>query len=254
MLIAGNWKMNMDLPEAKGLARGMIDQVDEPKGPKGVQVALCPPFVSLAAVHEVLRGTSIRLGAQNMHHEEEGAYTGEISAGMLRSVGCDYVILGHSERRQYFGETDEGVNRKVHQAKAHRLIPIVCVGETLEEREAGREQSVVRRQVERGLEGLAADEADALVLAYEPVWAIGTGRTASPEQAQEMHAFLRELLRDLFDAEVAGRIQILYGGSMKPGNAAELLQQPDVDGGLVGGASLKADQFAAIVRAGEAAA
>lgn len=246
MLIAGNWKMNTDLITARQLARGVVEAVGNPGD---VRVVVCPPFVSLHAVSEVLRTTPVGLGAQNMHFEDEGAFTGEVSAAMLRSVGCQYVILGHSERRQYFGETDASVNRKVHQALSNELLPIVCVGETLAERREGREQEVVRAQVEQGLDGVTEEQAGRLVIAYEPVWAIGTGETATPEQAQEMHAFIRGLLRDRFGAAQGKGVQILYGGSMKPGNAAELLGQPDVDGGLIGGASLKAGDFAAIVEA-----
>ena len=245
MLIAGNWKMNTDRAAAVRLAEGVVAQVG---APGDVQVAVCPPFISLDAVAGALRGAAVRLGAQNMHAETEGAYTGEVSAPMLRSVGCHYVILGHSERRQYFGETDEAVNQKVHQAMAHDLVPIVCVGETLDEREAGREQEVVRAQVRQALQEVTLDDPARLVLAYEPVWAIGTGKTATPEQAQEMHAFIRSLLQEPF-GEAAAAVQLLYGGSMKPANAAELLQQPDVDGGLIGGASLKPGDFAAIVQA-----
>ncbi len=187
-----------------------------------------------------------------MHAADSGAYTGEISAGMLNAIGCKYVIIGHSERRQYFGETDKSVNEKVAKALASGLVPILCVGETLEERESGREEDVVRAQVMGGLEGISISAASDLVLAYEPVWAIGTGKTASPEQAQEIHAFIRSLLLDKFGA-ISSDIPILYGGSMKPDNAPELLSKKDVNGGLIGGASLKADAFAGIVRAGEAA-
>lgn len=249
MLIAGNWKMNTTLDTARALAKDVVAAVGDPGA---VQVALCPPFVCLDAVFNVLRGSDLKLGAQNSHHVDDGAYTGEISAPMLRSVGCDYVILGHSERRQYFGETDEGVNSKVKQALSHGLIPIVCVGEVLEERRAGHEQAVVQAQVEKALEGVTLADASHLVIAYEPVWAIGTGETATPEQAQEMHAFIRSLLKQQY-GELAPDIHLLYGGSMKPDNAADLLSQPDVDGGLIGGASLKADAFAAIVAAGRRA-
>ena len=244
MLIAGNWKMNTDLAGATRLAEELVNLV---KDAGRVRVAICPPYVSLGAVSEIVAGTGIALGAQNLHFEDEGAYTGEVSARMLLSVGCRYVIIGHSERRQYFGETDETVNKRVRKAMAAGLIPIVCVGETLEERDAGRENEVVGRQVEKGLSGIEVTDADRLVVAYEPVWAIGTGRNATPEQAQEMHAFIRDRLRDLYGGSVAGEVNILYGGSMKPSNAAELLAQPDVDGGLIGGASLKASDFAGII-------
>lgn len=247
MFIAGNWKMNTDLGGAVRLAEEVVEAVDDPGD---VRVAICPPFVSLNAVSHVVDGSPVALGAQNLHYEEEGAYTGEVSARMLTSVGCAYVIIGHSERRQYFGETDETVNRRVRNAMGHNLIPIVCVGETLEERDAGREEEVVERQFLQGLSEVRVSDAGRLVVAYEPVWAIGTGRNASPQQAQDMHAFIRSLLRRSYGSAVGQEIHILYGGSMKPSNAEELLSQPDVDGGLVGGASLSAGDFAAIVKAG----
>lgn len=244
MLIAGNWKMNTELAGATRLAEELVDAMSDTGD---VRVAICPPFVSLNAVSHVIAGTGVALGAQNLHYEDEGAYTGEISARMLLSVGCRYVIIGHSERRQYFGETDETVNRRVRKAMDAGLIPIVCVGETLEERDAGREEEVVARQLAQGLSGVTLSDADRLVVAYEPVWAIGTGRNATPEQAQEMHAFIRARLQDQQGEAVAGDLNILYGGSMKPANAAELLAQPDVDGGLIGGASLKAADFVGII-------
>ncbi len=246
MLIAGNWKMNTDLAAASHLAQDVVAAI----GDSGtVQVVVCPPFISLDAVFGALRGSAVRLGAQNMHHADAGPYTGEVSAPMLRSVGCDYVILGHSERRQYFGETDAGVNLKVKQALAHGLVPIVCVGETLDERKAGHERDVVQTQVAGALDGVSVDDPAHLVFAYEPVWAIGTGETATPEQAQAMHAFIRELLGQSFDENFARDVHLLYGGSMNPDNARTLLLKQDVDGGLIGGASLKADAFSAIVRA-----
>lgn len=249
MLIAGNWKMNTDLAAATELARGVVEEVGDVEE---VQVAVCPPFISLDAVFGALRGSQVRLGAQNMHAADGGAYTGEVAASMLRSVGCDYVILGHSERRQYFGETDASVHDKIKQALAHDLTPIVCVGEKLDERKAGREQAVVKAQLSGALDGVSLSDPARLVVAYEPVWAIGTGETATPEQAQEMHAFIRAQLADLFSDAFSQDVLLLYGGSMKPGNAAELLAQPDVDGGLIGGASLKAPDFATIVRAAQA--
>ncbi len=246
MFVAGNWKMNTDLPAATRLAREIVASVGDVSD---VQVAVCPPFISLDAVFNVVHGSNVRLGAQNMHYADAGAFTGEISAGMLRSVGCHYVILGHSERRHVFGETDEDINRKVRQARAYKLAPILCVGETSAQRDAGKENDVVQAQVEHGLAGLTVKDAGEIVVAYEPVWAIGTGRTASPEQAQTMHAFIRGLLINWFGEEIGFGIRILYGGSVKPGNAAELFAQTDVDGGLIGGASLKTDDFAAIVQA-----
>ena len=246
MLVAGNWKMNTDLVTARMLAKEVVDEIGDPGD---VKVVVCPPFISLHDVSEVVRTTPVGLGAQNMHAEDYGAFTGEVSAPMLRSVGCQYVILGHSERRQFFGETDEGVNRKIKQAFAHDLVPIVCVGETLDERRAGREKEVVKRQVTEGLEGISIDDPAWLVIAYEPVWAIGTGETATPQQAQEMHALIRELLKEKYGDTKGRKIHILYGGSVKPSNAAELFGQQDVNGGLIGGASLKASDFIAIVQA-----
>lgn len=245
MLIAGNWKMNTDLAEAVRLASDVARAID---GGGAVTVAICPPFVSLEAAAEITRDTPVRLGAQNMHEAESGAFTGEVSASMLASVGCDYVILGHSERRQLFGETDEGVNRKLKAALQHGLVPILCVGETLQQREAGNEERVVGEQLRAALDGVRIDEASDLVVAYEPVWAIGTGKTASPEQAQAMHRFVRERLADAL-GETGRAVELLYGGSVKPDNAAELFAQPDIDGGLIGGASLDAASFAAIVNA-----
>lgn len=215
----------------------------------GVEVVVCPPFTALGPVGEALRGTAIRLGAQNVHWEREGAFTGEIAAPMLVELGVHYVIVGHSERRQYFGETDESVNRRARAALAAGLRPIVCVGETLAQREAGQTLKVVTGQVEAALAGMTADEMVRVVLAYEPVWAIGTGRTATPPQAQEVHELIRRIVERLFGASAAQRVVIQYGGSVKSDNARDLLQQPDVDGALVGGASLKAADFAAIVRA-----
>lgn len=248
MFVAGNWKMNTDLVTARSLAREVVEAVSDPKD---VKVVVCPPYVSLRDVSEVLRNTPVDLGAQNVHQEESGAYTGEVSASMLRSVGCRYVIIGHSERRQYFRESDSAVNNKIKQAQTHDLRPIVCVGETLQERKAGRAQEVVRTQVNGALEGVTVKDSDHLIIAYEPVWAIGTGETASPEQAQEMHALIRELLVETYDESIGNEIEILYGGSVKPHNAAELFEKDDVDGGLIGGASLTAEDFSAIVEAAQ---
>ncbi|RKO65821.1 triose-phosphate isomerase [Desulfofundulus salinus] len=245
-LLAGNWKMYKTVTEAVEFVRGLKEAL---AGVRGVEVAVCPPFTALHAVARELEGSSIALGAQNMYRAEEGAYTGEISPVMLKEVGCRYVILGHSERRQYFGESDEDVNAKVKAALKHGLVPIVCVGERLEEREAGHTEMVVGAQVRRSLAGLSSTELAGLVVAYEPVWAIGTGRTASPEDAQQVNAFIRRLLAEMGGREAARQVRIQYGGSVKPENAAELLGQPDIDGALVGGASLKVDSFAAIVRA-----
>ena len=247
LFIAGNWKMNTSAAEAGSLAKalaekiGSIDQVD---------LAVCPPFVYLPAVKAALAGSRIELGAQNMYYEDNGAYTGETSGAMLKDVGCRYVILGHSERRHVIGETDGIINRKILKALADGLEVIFCVGELLEEREAGSTIQVVRRQVQVGMEGVDKAAAQRVTIAYEPVWAIGTGKTATPDQAQEVHAMIRKLLGELYDSALAERLRIQYGGSVKPANAAELLSQPDIDGALVGGASLKADDFTAIVKAG----
>ncbi|WP_027364946.1 triose-phosphate isomerase [Desulfotruncus alcoholivorax] len=244
-IIAGNWKMYKTVGEAVNFVASFKGLVT---GVSGVEIVLCPPFTALATVAEQLAGTGIELGAQNMYWESEGAYTGEISPGMLKEAGCKYVILGHSERRQFFGETDETVNKKVFAALEHGLVPIVCVGERLEEREAGRTEEVVRKQLEGSLAGLSADRAAGLVVAYEPVWAIGTGRTASNEDAQQVNRFIRETLGRLLGAGFAAATRIQYGGSVKPGNAAGLMAQPDIDGALVGGASLDAESFAGIIK------
>ncbi len=245
--IAGNWKMYTSAASAADLAAGVVQGLGKEDR---VTVAVCPPFPYLAHVAEVLRGSPVALGGQNVYPEKEGAFTGEVSPAMLRDVGCRYAIVGHSERRHKLGETDEFINRKVKAALAAGLQVILCVGETLEEREANRTEGVLERQVSGGLAGVTAEALRSLVLAYEPVWAIGTGKNASPEQAQEAHAFLRQRVGDLCGAAAAQGLVIQYGGSVKPDNAAALLRQPDVDGALVGGASLKADQFLAIVRAG----
>jgi triosephosphate isomerase len=243
--VCGNWKMHKTAQEARALVkelRGLADAVAD-----RVDVAVAPPFTSLAAVAEALRGSPIQLAAQNVHWEAQGAFTGEVSAAMLAEIGCRHVIVGHSERRQLFGETDDGVHRKVRAVLAAGLLPIVCVGETLAEREAGRTLEVVGRQVDRALSGLSAPETGRITVAYEPVWAIGTGKTATAAQAQEVHEVIRALLRDMAPA-VAAEVRIQYGGSVKPDNAAELMGQPDVDGALVGGASLKASDFFQIVK------
>ncbi|WP_164002404.1 triose-phosphate isomerase [Pyxidicoccus caerfyrddinensis] len=246
-IVAGNWKMNKTVPEALGLVRELRSMV-APLG-DAVEVVLAPPFVALQPLHVALEGAPLQLAAQNCHWESSGAFTGEVSAPMLAELGCAYVIVGHSERRQFFGETDEMVNKRARAVRAAGMTPIICVGETLAEREANRTLEVVERQVRGALSGFDAKDVGTFVLAYEPVWAIGTGRTATSAQAQEVHAAIRGLLGRLYDGETAGRVRIQYGGSVKPDNAAELLGQPDVDGALVGGASLKAGDFAAIVKA-----
>ena len=243
MLIAGNWKMNKSLDEALGLINEIKAKLP---ADQGADVLICPAFVCLESAKRALAGTPIKLGAQNMYWEDSGAYTGEISADMLTSVGAEYVIIGHSERRQYFEETDENVNLKLKQALAKGLVPIVCIGETLSERESGKTFDVLKSQLDGGLAGISAEQMKGVVFAYEPVWAIGTGKVATKEQAQEAHAFIRGQLRDQFDGPTADAVVIQYGGSVKPDNAKELLGQPDVDGALIGGASLKADDFVGI--------
>ncbi|MFT5369506.1 MAG: triosephosphate isomerase [Candidatus Latescibacterota bacterium] len=245
-IVAGNWKMNKTADEAEALVLGVVAAVS---GVDGVDVVVCPPYTALERVAGVLRGTSVGLGAQNMHWEAGGAFTGEVSGAMLLTCGCEYVILGHSERRQYFGETDQMVNKRLKTALGVGLKPIVCVGETLEERTSEVTDQVVRKQVTGGLEGILPNEAQTLVLAYEPVWAIGTGLTATPDQAEAVHSMIRQVLVDLYDETVAQCVRIQYGGSMKPDNATDLLGQPNIDGGLIGGAALDADSFAAIVKA-----
>ncbi|OAT80224.1 triose-phosphate isomerase [Desulfotomaculum copahuensis] len=245
-LMAGNWKMYKTVDQAVEFVRGLKAAL---AGAGGAEVAVCPPFTALAAVARELAGSQIALGAQNMYWAEEGAFTGEISPLMLKEIGCRYIILGHSERRQYFGETDQTVNKKVKAALKHGLTPIVCVGEQLAEREAGRTEAVIKTQIDGSLAGLTADELAGLVVAYEPVWAIGTGRTASTRDAQQVNGYIRALLAGLAGHGAAGRVRIQYGGSVKPDNAAGLMAEPDIDGALVGGASLQVDSFAAIVRA-----
>ncbi len=243
--VCGNWKMHKTAAEARELVRALAPLVVDAAG--RVQVAVAPPFTALAAVAEAIRGTPIELAAQNVHPEPQGAFTGEVSVAMLAELGVKHVIVGHSERRQLFGETDLGVQKKAAAVLRGGLLPIVCVGETLQEREAGRTLEVVSRQVRGALEGLSAADVARLTLAYEPVWAIGTGKTATTAQAQEVHAAVRQLLRQLFGT-AAEEVRIQYGGSVKPENAAELMAQPDVDGALVGGASLKAPDFSNIVK------
>jgi triosephosphate isomerase len=244
-LIAGNWKMNKTTSDAVGLASDLVAAVGQSTD---VDVVICPPFTSLESVGKALEGSNIKLGAQNMHFEASGAFTGEISAGMLRSLFATHVILGHSERRALFGETDEFINKKVLAALKNQLRPILCVGETLAERESNSTLKVVQVQLERGLEGVSKEQAISIIVAYEPVWAIGTGKVATAEQAQEVHAFIRSILTKSF-GEVAQRVRILYGGSMKPANAPELLGQADIDGGLIGGASLEARSFVDLIKA-----
>jgi triosephosphate isomerase len=243
--IAGNWKMNKTVGEALDLVRQLKASISKVEG---VEVAVAPPFTALYAVQKELEGITIQLAAQNLFYEKQGAYTGEISPMMLKEIGCHYVIIGHSERRQFFGETDEMVNRRIEAALGHGLKVIFCIGETLKEREEGRTFSVIERQVERGLRKVREMEIKGIVIAYEPIWAIGTGKTATPEQAEEVHRFIRERLERLYSQEIAEGIRIQYGGSVTPENIQGLMNQPNIDGALVGGASLKAESFSKIVR------
>ena len=240
-IIAGNWKMNKTPSEGAALVKELMPLV---KG-ADCDVVVCVPATDLYAVGEAIKGSNIHLGAQNVHFAESGAYTGEISADMLKELGVEYVVIGHSERRQYFGETDETVNKRTITALTKGLTPIVCVGETLEEREGGKTEEVLKRQLTEGLKGIA--DLSALVIAYEPVWAIGTGKTATSEQADETIGYIRKVLAENFCKKCAEEVRIQYGGSMKPSNCKELMAMPEIDGGLIGGASLKADDFAAIV-------
>jgi triosephosphate isomerase len=244
--IAGNWKMNLNRAEAVSLAKAVAAGV---ANVTSADVAVCPPSVYLDAVSQVVKGSKLGLGGQNLYFEPNGAFTGEISAPMLKDLGCQYVILGHSERRHILGETNEDVNKKVKVALAAGLTPIVCVGELLSEREAGQTRQVIEQQFDRSLAGVSVEQMASVVLAYEPVWAIGTGKVATPEQAEAVHMDLRNLLARRYNTAVAEGVRIQYGGSVKASNAAELLAQPNVDGALVGGASLKADEFLGIVAA-----
>ena len=247
-IIAANWKMNMTCSEAEGYTETLLRELGPDE--EAVEVIIIPPFTAIAKMGELLSKTqNVKVGAQNMHFEKSGAFTGEISAAMLRELFVRYVVLGHSERRTLFGETDELVNRKTRAAHEAVLRPIVCVGETLEQRDAGQVEAVLERQVRESLAGLTAKEMGETVLAYEPVWAIGTGRTATPAQAQEAHAFIRKTLAEIWDAATAEKVRIQYGGSVKPENAATLMSEPDIDGALVGGASLDPRAFAQIVKA-----
>lgn len=244
-MIAGNWKMNKTGEEAVQTAKRLRQLVDD--GVSGVEVMIAPPFTALFQVAGEISGSIIALGAQNMHWEPQGAFTGEISPGMLKSAGCRYVIIGHSERRQFFGETDQTVNRKIRAAITAGLQPVFCIGETETERETGQTFSVLDKQTQNGLEDFVLQDLKSLVVAYEPVWAIGTGKTATKEQAQEVHAYVRRQLAERMDPDFAASLRILYGGSVKPSNIKELMAMPDVDGALVGGASLDPDAFSQLV-------
>jgi triosephosphate isomerase len=244
-IIAGNWKLNNNSQQAIELVTALKRELmDITK----VDIVVCPVFTVLRDVNDVLLETNIGLGAQNCYWEDSGAFTGEISASMAKDTGAQYVIIGHSERRQFFGETDETVNKRIKAALKHGLIPIVCVGEVLSERESGKTNDVIKVQITGGLAGFTADEMSKMIIAYEPVWAIGTGKVATPQQAQDVHKFIRDLLASMFNVTVANSVRIQYGGSVKPDNVKDLMGQPDIDGALVGGASLKADSFAAIVK------
>jgi len=243
-IIAGNWKMNKTPAQAVELINALKPLVAD----AAAEVVICPPFVCLSAAAEALKGSNIKLGAQNVHWEASGAYTGEISADMLLELGVEYVVIGHSERRQYFGETDETVSKRSHAALSKGLIPIICVGETLEQRETGVTFSLIKTQVNAALAAMTEDQTAACVIAYEPIWAIGTGKTATSEQANEVIAFIRHTVAEQFDQETAAKVRIQYGGSMNPKNVSELMAQSDIDGGLIGGASLKAADFAAVVK------
>lgn len=247
-IIAGNWKMNKDIHETVSLVNEIKDRLNG-LSKNNVDVIICPPFTSLVIASGLIKGSTIKLGAQNMYHKDDGAYTGEISARMLKSIGCEYVILGHSERRQYFSETNEFINLKVKQAILYNLIPIICVGETLEERESGVTKNIIETQIKGVLSGLTQEQINKIIIAYEPVWAIGTGKNATPEQANEVHQFIRKIISRLYSWDTAERLTIQYGGSVNPQNAHDLLSQSDIDGALVGGACLKADSFINIIGA-----
>ncbi|MFC1510378.1 triose-phosphate isomerase [Candidatus Omnitrophota bacterium] len=244
-IIAGNWKLNKTTAEAVELVTELKRELSDVTD---VDIVVCPVATALTVVTDVLMESNIGVGAQNMHWEDSGAFTGELSAPLIKDLGAQYVILGHSERRQYFGETNEAVNKKIKAALNHGLTPFVCVGEVLEERESGQMEAVITAQVQESLANLSTEEMAKIIIAYEPVWAIGTGKTASPEQAQEVHALIRGLIEKMFNGEVAAAVRIQYGGSVKAENIAELISQPDIDGALVGGASLKSDAFAGIIK------
>jgi triosephosphate isomerase len=244
-IIVGNWKMNKSITEALDLIEALKQEV---ASLTEVDIVVCPPFVSLWPMKKALEGSNIQLGAQDMYWEGSGAYTGEVSPSMLKDVGCQYVIIGHSERRKYFGETNEIINKKLKAAHRYNLLPIVCVGERLAEREGGLTYQVVQDHISSGLNGLTSDQMLKTTIAYEPVWAIGTGKTATSQQAQEVHLFIRERLTDLYGSEISRRVRIQYGGSVKPENISDLMGQPDIDGALVGGASLNAQTFTRIVK------
>jgi triosephosphate isomerase len=244
-LIAGNWKMNNTIAEAQELAKSLVEFSDN--FDKDREILICAPFTALYSLKTALKGSKIKLGAQNMHFEESGAYTGEVSPLMLKEIGVDYVLVGHSERRQCFNENDEFLNKKIKSALKHGIKPILCVGETLEQREANIEKETVKAQIIYGFKGIDASSFDNIAVAYEPVWAIGTGKTATSEQAQEMILHIRNVIKELYSEEISESIRIQYGGSVKASNTAEIMAKPDIDGALVGGASLKAEEFIGII-------
>ena len=242
-LIAANWKMNMDIKEAVSFIKDFKERV---KDIKDVEMVICPPFTLLNEIKGLIKNTNIKLGGQNMHFEDSGAFTGEVSGLMLKDVGCEYVILGHSERRQIFNETDELINKKIKAALQHKLNPILCIGETLDQRDNNKTIKIIENQLMNCLNNISEDEMKHVVVAYEPIWAIGTGKTATPSQAEDVHKFIRELLTNIYNENIAENTRIIYGGSMKPENAKELLSMPNINGGLVGGASLDAKSFGEI--------
>ncbi|MFH1644853.1 MAG: triose-phosphate isomerase [Candidatus Omnitrophota bacterium] len=244
-IIAGNWKLNNDLKETVSLVDGLKRELVDIEA---VDIVVCPVYLYMSIVKDLVYDLNIKIGAQNVYWEEKGAFTGEVSPQMLKDVGCEYVIIGHSERRQFFGETNETVNKKVKASLAAGLKPIICVGEMLDERESGKAFDVIKDHITGALIGLTQEDMDSIIIAYEPVWAIGTGKTATPEQAQEVHKYIRGLVKGLFGEEIASKTRIQYGGSVKPENVKELIAQADIDGALVGGASLKIDSFSAIVK------
>jgi len=245
VIIAGNWKMNKTGAEGVAFIEEFAEQVADVKD---VEIVVCPTFTALEQVVQAAAGSNVKVGAQNIHWAENGAFTGEISAEMLKETGVEYVIIGHSERRQYFGETDETVNRRLVAALKAELIPMVCIGELLEERESGNTENVLKTQIVGAFKDISSDDMEKIVVAYEPVWAIGTGKTATPEMAEETHSFVRSVIAELFTSDVAEKVRIQYGGSMKAGNSAELISQKNIDGGLVGGAALQADSFAQLIK------
>ncbi|HDP99611.1 MAG TPA: triose-phosphate isomerase [bacterium] len=248
-IIAGNWKMNKNKSEAVAFANSLKEKISNIEN---VEIVVCPSFVSLVTLCDILKETQAEVGAQNLHWEASGAFTGEVSAEMIEAIGCRYVIIGHSERRQFFNETDDKVNKKIKRALTSCcLIPIVCVGETLDQREQGKTNAIIRTQVTKALESISSMQMQRLIIAYEPVWAIGTGVTASPEQAEEVHRLIRDLIEELYDEQTAEGISILYGGSVKPSNIADLLKQSNIDGGLIGGASLELDSFIEMIKIAE---